>query len=416
MNRQASPPRRPRSGTSLRPAMRRPLRALVLLSSLLLPVAARAGYTETLPAGTFLLDERLAFSRTLHHWHDDGRLGPLLDPIERYEPGGGLQGTLIPDVVATYTLLINLLLYGVTDDLTVGLGLPLVLENTVVPRLGWIPGDDSTTLGRPYSEEDFWAWAESMGQPRPTTWSGNRGQTGDTVLALRWRFSDRLLPLRAWGLSAALYLFGSLPTGRQPDPEEVLAAGTTSWNLHAQGEFGAHLAVERRFGPLTLGVDLFHEIFLPRTWVSATGTKHPLLLRQRPYVGETYVIDPGDFTGAEVGVDWVLWEGPLFDTWLSRRTGPELPPLITVSVRYNFTGIGQSDWQSASALWDYQQERFWRPGYKNILYFSATASLLRLGLPAQIYATYRNLTWLPSRNTRAPNVFFFGIQIPLKFW
>jgi hypothetical protein len=395
---------------------------LAVLAGSLVASPAAAGFTDTAPQGLFVLESRMAFSRIAGHWNGEGELGTLIEPVELYEPGGGLQGRLVPEVDARLQILISMLLYGITDDLTLFVGVPLVLRTHIIPDLNWIPGDYSPQLGRPYSEDDFWEWAASMGQPKPGPWEA-RNVLSDIVVGTRWRFSDRLGGMPD-GLHLAVSAFGALPTGIHPDPEEIVATGTSSWNLHAQGELGLHLSADYRFpgrfdDRLTLGLDVFYEAFLPRTYVSSTGEIHPLLLNHRPYVGETYRVNPGDFFGAEIAAWLVAIRGPALQTWLT-RAAPEmaesLPPLLSLSAAYNFTAVGQSRWYSESAIWNWENERFWAPGYKNILFVGANVSLLRLGVPLDLYVNYRNLTLLPGRNVRAPNIFFAGARVPVKFW
>lgn len=382
-----------------------------------------AGFTETPPSGAFVLDETFFVADLEHAYDNAGRLRPLLDPIWRYEPGGGLQGILVPEARVRFVVLLNQLIYGVTDWLAVGIAVPVVLRTTVDPRLSWVPGDYQAALGRAYSEEDFWSWAASMGQGRPGRWTGNRGVLGDIVLGLRWRFSEHVDWFGRHRLEAALSVMGALPTGRPPDPEEITAAGTTSWDLHAQGELAFHLSIERTFPELddrlTVGLDAFYEILFRHRYRTPSGTKHPLLLNLRPYVGETYTLDPGDFSGISVQVEGVLWKGPARGTWLvggDEARARSLPPLVTMAVRYTHVHLGQSDWDSQSALWDWDREKSWRPGYKNILALQGTVSLLRLGVPAEVYGGYRNQTWIGGKNCRASNVWFSGLRVPLKFW
>lgn len=402
------------------------MKTLVLIAALVcVPGALRAeGMTETLPAGTFLLDEALYVSSLTHMYDDDGNLRPLIEDIERYEPGGGWQGTIIPDALVRYGVLANQLQYGVTDSLSIGVGVPIVLWNTVRPALRWVPGDYQPSIGRAYSEEDFWAWAASMGQPKPGNWSGNQGTLGDIVLGARYRLSDHLEGLRRHEIAVAVTVLGALPTGTPPDPEEVVSAGTTSWDLHSQGELGAHLSVDKLFhrhlgGALALSAEVFYEIFFRHEYQTPHGEKHPLLINDAPYAGETYTIDPGDFFGGSVQVDVAPLRGPTGATWLSRHDPARqaaLPPMVALSLRYTYVGLGQSDWESDSAQWDWRKERTWRPGYKNILTSQLTLSLLRVGVPAQLYARYRNQTWIGGRNSRAANVWTFGLQVPARFW
>ncbi len=402
-------------------------RALLVTSILaaLAPARARAeGMTETLPAGTFLHDEGLYISSLTHMYDDDGNLRPLIEPIDRYEPGGGWQGTIIPDARVEYGILASQLQYGVTDSLSVGVGVPVVLWNTVRPALRWVPGDYQPTIGRPYSAEDFWAWAASMGQPKPGDWSGNQGTLGDIIVGARYRFSDHLPALRRPEIALALTVAGALPTGSPPDPEEIVAAGTTSWDFHSAGELGAHLAIDKLFrrsldGRLSLSAEVFYEVFFRHEYDTPRGEKHPLLINDAPYAGDTYTIDPGDFWGGSLQVDVAPIRGPSRATWITHGDAARaaaLPPMLSLWARYTFVGIGQSDWESDSAQWDWRHERTWKPGYKNILTGQITLSLLRVGVPAQLYVRYRDLTWIGGRNSRAANVWTFGLQVPAKFW
>lgn len=397
--------------------------AALAFAVLAVPGAAAAeGLTETLPAGTALLDEGLYLSNLSQMYDDQGRLRPLIPDIVRYEPGGGWQGTIIPDARARYTILVSQLQVGLLDDLSVALAVPVVISNTVRPALAWVPGDYQPTIGRPYSEEDFWSWAASMGQPRPGNWSGNAGTLSDIVLGLRWRFSDRIPALSA--LPMALTVYGALPTGSPPDPEEVVAAGTTSWDLHAQGELGAHLAVDETLGGpfdgrLTISAEVFYEAFFRHTYDTPRGERNPLLLDYAPYVGPTYTIDPGDFWGGSLQVGVVAVRGPALATWLSgcdAHRAERFPPLVAASVRYTRVQLGATDWASDSSLWDWEHERNWKAGDKNVLTGQLTLSLLRVGVPAQLYVRYRNLTWIGGHNSRAADVWTFGVQVPARLW
>jgi hypothetical protein len=404
--------------------MRVQLAAVVAVVLALVPARAQAGFTQTLPAGAFLLDESISFSFLSSAWGNDGTLGPLIAPVERYEPGGGMQGILTPDVDVRFCVLINQLQYGILDNLTFGVGVPVVLSTDIDVNFGWQPGDYQPTLGRPYGESDFWDWAASMGQPRPGNWRGNRGVLSDVVLGVRYRFSDHLPWFKRAGVGLAVMFMGNIPTARQADPEEVVSAGTTMWDLHSQGELGVHLAMDKSFldsldGRLILGLDLFYEALLPQEFSTPRGVNHPLLLNYQPYVGDTYRLDPGDFAGASFLVETVPLRGPVLSAWMAggdSRKAESLPPILTVGLQYKHTRLAQSDWTSDSAMWDWEREKLWRPGYKNTLFAKATLSLFRLGVPVQLYAVYRNQTLLPGKNCRAANVFMGGVQLPAKLW
>jgi len=388
------------------------------------PATARAGFAEALPKGTFLLDLQYHYSWLEGAWDDHGDMGPLIPVIERYEPGGGKQGTLIPDASVRYHILAIQLQYGILDWLTVGVGVPVVLRTEITPHLKWIPGDFQPQLGRPYSATDFWEWAESMGQPKPGHWVGNQGVLGDLVLGVRLRWSDWIPAFEEAGFASALTVTGAFPTGRQADPEEVVAAGTTMWDLQTQGNLSIHLGFDKRFRAalddrLTLGIEVFYDWFAPRRFDAPAGERNPLLMNFEPYVGTSYVIDPGDFIGTSFQADVIAARGPSRATWISGfdpGRAAAYPPLLTLSVRYTFLRSGQTDYTSRSDLWDYTQEDRWRPGYRNILTFTALFSFLRLGAPLQVYATYRTLSLIPGKNARAADVFTAGMRVPAKFW
>ena len=104
------------------------MRALAcLLATALLAAAtpARAGFAETAPEGVFLLEERLLSANVRYHWSNEGERGPLLPPIVRYEPGGGLQGNILSNAQAHYTVLVNMLTYGITSKLTAIVAVPV---------------------------------------------------------------------------------------------------------------------------------------------------------------------------------------------------------------------------------------------------------------------------------------------------
>ncbi len=385
---------------------------------------AWAGFTETLPQGAFLLDETMAISWIDSNWDNDGDAVPLIEAVERYEPGGGRQGVITARPKARYLILVNQLQYGLLDDLAIGFGVPVVLSTRVEPNLGWEPGDYQNQLGRAYSEEDFWAWADSMGQPRPTTWVGNQGVLSDIVIGSRFRFSDRLAGFDPLGLAAAVSLAAVVPTGRNADPEEIMSLGTSLWDLHTQGDLAIHLSVDKDFnreldGRLRLGIDLFYELFFERELRSAEGSVHPLLLQHSPYVGETYQVKPGDFSGFAVQISAVPYRGPAWESWLTdggRQSAEGLPPILSVELRYTFVHLQQTDWRSDHPTWDWEREKLWRPGYKNILELGLSVSLLRIGVPVFVYANFRTLNLIPGKNCRAAEVLSFGLRVPLKLW
>ncbi len=391
---------------------------------LALPCVLFAGFTETIPQETFLLDTSFFQSSLNNRWNDDGELVPLIDPMVRYEAGAGKQGILKPKVQADLGVLALQLHYGITDSLLVGIGVPIVMYAHVDPKFEWEEGDYQWNLGRTYSEKDFWDWAGSMGQPKPGKWEGSNGVLADIILASRWRFTDKSEWFRDRGLAMSFMFMGALPTGTQAESEKVVSAGTTTWELHTNGDLCFHLGLDKFFrkslnNRLVLGLDAFYEIMLPHEYTAPQGEENPLMLNIRPYTGKYYTIDGGDFSGFSTQIDVVPIKGKARQTWLTKGN-PELaakfPPILTLTARYTFTHLQQSDWESDSDVWDWEQEEMWKPGYKNILFGQASLALFRFGIPVMPYASYRNITWLPGKNTRAPNVLGLGIKAILKFW
>jgi hypothetical protein len=391
-----------------------------------LAAGAAAGFETVMPPkNVFLVDVSYVQSSIDKQWDGNRHAQSLIDDIPRYEPGAGLQGILSAAPKATYELAIVQLAYGVFDWLTLAVNVPIVLRTSIDANFRWTPGDYQSSIGRRYSLDDFWAWAASLGQPRPADhWEGNQGTLADLVVGARV-----LMPqpraMRWLGLRIAGSLQVALPTGRNPDPEELIGAGTTAWDLHAYGDVEVHLALDKPFffesggvPRFNLGADLFYSYFRPRTFVTPTGAKNPLILTYAPYVGSTYVLDPGDWFGATVSFDLAMVIGPTVDGWLARKAASTdgWPPLLSLNVGYTYIATQQTTWTSQSPLWDWDREKHWQPGDKNMVRVLATLSLLRLGLPLQLYGGYRAQDWVPGRYTRAADLFTVGVRAVLKAW
>ncbi|RME20182.1 MAG: hypothetical protein D6806_16900 [Deltaproteobacteria bacterium] len=178
--------------------------------------------------------------------------------------------------------------------------------------------------------------------------------------------------------------------------------------------------MEREFARrFTLGLDAFYEVFFPREYKTPTGVENPLLLKLAPYVGDHYTLDPGDFAGLALQLEFVAWRGTARPSWLTAgdagRAG-KLPPILVLSATYKYTYVAQSDWSSQSAIWDWEKEKLWLPGHKNTLWFRAALNLFRFGIPLQLNVGYRNQSWLAGRNVRAADVLMVGMRVPAKFF
>jgi hypothetical protein len=386
---------------------------------------AAAGTTDTLPSGVFFVDVGYVHAVTDKQYDGQRREIALLEPIERYEAGAGLQGVLRARPRVDMRMLVSQLLYGITDRWTVGLAVPTAIETTIRPNLGWTPGDYNSTLGRPYSEQDFWEWAASMGQGKPApVWRGNAWTLADIVLASRLR-----LPEPGWmkrhALRWSLLVQGALPTGREVDPEELIDLGTQGWYLHNFGDLEVHLALDWRLRDgagverLTVGTEVWYAWLRTRTLRAATGKKNPLLLNVAPYVGETFEVDGGDWQAARLSVDVVPLIGPTFGTWMTRgsvEAASRFPPLLTLTVSYDYIHLMPTVWRSNYAVWSLDQGRTWGWGDKHAFSATATVSLLRVGAPLQLYVRQRSLDVLPGRNMRPANATTYGVRLIAKFW
>jgi hypothetical protein len=399
--------------------------ALAVLLVVAAASSARAAQTTMVPRGVWILDVSYLDTRLDARYSNEGSRESLLPSQERYEPGGGLQGVLHARPEVSFQFVITQLAYGVTEDLTAALLVPLVLRTRVATHLGWEPGDYQPQLGRSYSEADFWAWAGSMGQPRPADdWEGNRYALSDLVLAARYRV-PRWAFLEKTGILATVGLQVALPTGRPPDREELVTVGTTSWDLHSYGDVELHAAASRSVWTDGAGVDRLHltvdgffSWFRPRSFETPRGELNPLLMNFAPYVGDSYTIDPGDWLGATVTLEAALVEGPSARGFIHKSPpapGGDLPPLLSLALSHTHLRTGQSDWRSDSPLWDWEQEKYWRPGFKNILAGTATLSLLRMGWPLQMYVSARDQSLLAGKNIRPSDVLTGGARLFAAF-
>lgn len=398
-------------------------RALCLV--MLFSCSAFAMETQVLPQGAWMLDASYWRSSIDKQWSGDRTALPLIEENRRYEPGAGLQGILAPRPKAEFDFLFLQLMYGITDRLSAAVYIPLVLRSQVSTNLGWTPGDYQSQLGRSYSEDDFWAWAGTLGQPRvPAEWQGGF-QMSDMILGARY-----LLPEFEWMKAINFRWAGTLqvalPTGSNFDPEAAVSVGTNLWELHAAGDVEAHLSADKQFfvdeygvARLNVGADLFYSFFRPRQYKAGRGTQNPLLNNNAPYIGDTYIVDGGDWIGGTISVDIAPFVGPTLPTFVSGndiKKANALPPIFTLALSYTRIQTFQSDWQSESPLWDYDREKYWQPGEKNILRATANVSLMRVGVPLQIYARYQAGDLIPGRYTRPANIFSAGIRVIAKFW
>lgn len=399
--------------------------AALTLFAVALPTPARAGTTDTLPANTFLLDFGYIIALTDKQFDKDRKAISLLEPVERYEAGGGLQGVLTARPEVDMRMFVSQILYGVTERWTVAIGIPVAIRTSIKTNLGWTPGDYNSTLGRPYSEQDFWEWAGSMGQGKPReVWQGNRWTMADMVVGSRY-----LLPASGWmdanNIRWSLMVQAALPTGRDVDPEELVDLGTTAWYLHNYGDLEVHLAADWRYKDeggidrFTVGVEAWYAWLRTRTYKTATGSKNPLLMTYAPYVGATYSVDGGDWQAARLSLDWVPFLGPTFGTWMTKgslEAAKRFPGMLSIGAMVDYIHLMPTVWSSRYPIWSLDQGRYWGEGDKFAFSATVTLSLLRVGAPLQFYVRQRSLDIIPGRNMRPANATTFGVRLLAKFW
>ena len=170
---------------------------------------------------------------------------------------------------------------------------------------------------------------------------------------------------------------------------------------------------------LNLGFEGYYAWMRPRSYTTPTGAAYPLMLDYAPYVGSSYSIHPGDWEAGNVEVDGVPLMGPTRASFISGgdvALAQSFPGLITLTASYSYVHCEASTWSSDSAIWDYQREQLWAEGDKSILKGSVVVSLLRIGLPLQLYADYHNQSWIPREETPATDSWDAGIRLIARFW
>ena len=155
----------------------------------------------------------------------------------------------------------------------------------------------------------------------------------------------------------------------------------------------------------------------PQRYKSPRGLRNPLWLTS-PYIGDSYIIKPGDFFGASLQFDVIAVKGPVKASWISGYDGQKPPDfrrcllcrLDTRSlqlVRQIIIAVGPLGLHAGGPL---------AARISQHLTITTLFSFLRLGAPLQLYFTYRSLSLIPGKNTRAADVFTTGLRIPAKFW
>ena len=111
-------------------------------------LSASAMETQVLPKSTWIFDFAYLNTSLDKQWDGNGKALPLVEESRRYEPGQGLQGILRAKPQAALQVLLIQALYGITDNLTAALYVPIVMNSRVTTNLSWEPGDYPSSLGR----------------------------------------------------------------------------------------------------------------------------------------------------------------------------------------------------------------------------------------------------------------------------
>ncbi|MFC1889630.1 hypothetical protein ACFL4G_07735 [Thermodesulfobacteriota bacterium] len=371
--------------------------ALVLLSA---PKQSLAGWADTLPKHGMVIETSF-LSNVVRTQFDEKRQEEPLAEIDMYAPTGEFLGTIVANAEALTQTLVTQIAVGVTDRLTMAIAIPLVTHRQVDLGLDWEEGDFSNDLGRPYSEDDFWAWAGSMGQDKPPDWMDTDATVGDIILVLLYNFVNR--PRFAFTTMG----FVNTGSGEDPDPEILGAYGTTMFDFGFMGDIGLHALIDFKFPEtrflkrVTLGLEPYYEHFWDRRYKAPTGRDNPLISNDAPYIGDHYPMQPGDYFGYNAGIHVELIKGPKKPSWLT-RSNPEfqamMPAILSLDLLFSHMLSFDSIYESKSEVWNDEKEEDNAAADKFTLGGKVTLSLLRYGIPLDIYAKYSNQEIIAGKN------------------
>lgn len=392
--------------------MTRRLARLFAALALLAPAAAFAGYADVPGKGTFVADVSYQRATVRGAFDERGRYGNLNEDIVMYDPAGTPLGTISVPAYHYDNVLLTQVFYGFTDKFAAGVIVPYFLDSVTELRLQWTPGAYASDLGRPYSEDDFWRFAGSMGQDKPGDFSAHN-RLGDIVLGGLYQITKT----RRYQLG--VLSFASTRTGELADPEVLGASGTTGYELQSNGDVGLHALGDYFVNPrISVGGEVFYEWFFPRRLPSAEGKINPLLSYEGRYNGGGYLTIPGDWIGGVVGADFTLLRGTNEPSWITRSNPAmqkTLPALLTVKPQFKTTRFFGERTRSKSAFFDAERNRDKPSGVRYNLEIQATTNLLRYGAPLGLYYKYVNQELVPGRNFIPITSHIFGVQLYAAF-
>ncbi len=373
---------------------------------------ALAGLADTPPQGIVILETRYGNTEVDGRYDGHGVLQNLADDVNRFAPTGEFQGKITVPGVHKAQYEITTLATGITDWLAFAMVWPFFWEQKTELNLGWTPGDFIPEFNRQMTGDDFWAWAGSLGQPKPPDWS-DVDRTGDLLLA------TLVNVYREPWAQVTGFLFGNTFTGHKANPEILGNVGTSGFDFVTNGDIGFHLESDWRvpdsaIDRFTLSFDLFYEHYLPRTFTSPVGKYNPLIVDYAPYIGPTYKVIRGDIYGAGTTIRFDVFRGPEEPSWLT-KTNPEfqkaLPAVFGIQAAYTHLRAFDTKYESLSQVWDSEQEDDNKALYKHNFKFSGQLSLLRYGLPLDFVGGYMSQTLIPGHNFRPADGFDIGFRL-----
>ncbi|MCA9771268.1 MAG: hypothetical protein KC466_02600 [Myxococcales bacterium] len=375
---------------------------------------AFAGLADTLPQGLMIVETSYVNRVTESRFSNSGKVSDLVDPIDRFDVTGEFQGQITVPGKFSADIWLTKVAVGITDRLTLAAVFPVFLERKVELNLGWVEGDPLASNNfEPFSRDDFWEWAESLGQPEPPDFKDDTFEKGDVILAAFynfWRSDD--LKLTAFG-------FWNTRSGSSAAPEVVGSVGTSFFELDAIGDIGIHILsdyvppypVLDRF---TFSLEGFYEHFFEHKKHAGTGRLNPLLLNDAPFTGPWIRIDPGDFYGWAAQIGFRIWQGPSSPTWLTRQNPAlqeSLPPVLTVDAKLTNLYSFDDNYKTHSPQFDLDQENENQAQVKWNWAFTLRASLLRFGIPLDVFGQYFDQSLIPGRNFRPATGYEVGLRL-----
>jgi hypothetical protein len=377
-----------------------------------LPAAAHAGMADTPGKGFIILDVSRQYARANHSLDKDGKLGNLNDDIVMYDPAGNPLGTIKVPAQHNEKVLLTQLFYGFTDKFAGGVIVPYFLESETKLNFHWTPGAYANDLGRPYSDSDFWEFAGSMGQKKPSDYK-KKNILGDVVLGGIYSLQ------KTKRYQTAVLGFVNTRTGKLSDPEILGATGTNGFELQSNGDIGLHALGDYFLNPrISVGGEVFYEWYFPRRFHNAMGKNNPLLSYEGLYAGPDYLVIPGDWIGGSTSAQFNIIRGTNEPSWITRKNPAmqkTLPNFFTVSPGIKYIRFFGNRYRSDSDFLDRKRELAHPNGYRVNSQVKTAVNFLRYGAPVSVYYILMSQELIHGRSFFPVVNNTFGIQLYAAF-